>query len=275
MEENEPKAFGKLKNSDKRFIQNNVDRLPPDKIAEALGRAPQCILNYIEKERLGKAFKEVVEAGDVPESKLLRDLRAKGFYKDLRNQLLNSEAAYFESHWVSMLIQFGGDIMASEEMELKELLLLEILKNRESAAEKARLLLKNDLEKQVRQERLNGKSADRDLIRDLNQQILNCAAASSSYIKNFKELCDRADKMRKALHASRQDRVKSYENSKIDFISWLKALEDHSQKLKVAREMEVLKQAQDKERRRLYEHHKYANNEVSIPILNEDSVGTD
>lgn len=269
------KIAGRLKLADMRFIKNNVDKLPPDKIAEALNRKLEIVLNYIQKEKLGNAYKDVVLAGDVPESEILRELRLKTFYKDLKNQLLAAEVSYFEDHWVSMLAQFGGDIMASEEMELKELLVLEILKNRESAAEKARLELKAQLEKELRQERLQGKLADRDVMRDLNQQILNCAAASSTYIKNFKELCDRADKMRKALHASRQDRVKSYENSKVDFVSWLKALEDHSQKLKVAREMEILKQAQDKERARLYQNHKYANNEVSIPILNEDSVGTD
>ena len=262
-----------LKSADMRFIRNNVDRLPPDKIAEAINRSLQVVLNYIQKERLGKAFAEIKAAGDISESQMLSELRSKKFYKNLKSQLLPVEIDYFEDHWISMLVQFGGDIMASEEMELKELIILEILKNRESAAEKDRLELKADLEKRVRQEKLGNN--DREMIRDLNQQILNCAAASTSYIKNFKELCDRADKMRKALHASRQDRVKSYENSKVDFVSWLKALDDHSQKLKVAREMEILKRAQEKERQRLYGHHKYANNEVNIPILNEDSIGTD
>lgn len=274
MDENSVKIVGRLKAADMKFIRDNVDKLPPDKIAEALNRKTSAILNYIQQERLGKAFKEVKDAGDVPDSEILRDLRKKTFHKDLKNQLMPSEIVYFEDHWISMVSQFGGDIMASEEMELKELIILEILKNRESAAEKSRIEMKLDLERQIKEERALGKLADRDTIRDLNQQILNCSAASSNYVRNFKELCDRADKMRKALHASRQDRVKSYENSKIDFAAWLKSLEDHSQKLKVAREMEVLRQAQIKERRRLYDNHKYANNEVAVPILNEDSVGT-
>ncbi len=267
------KEVGKLKAADLKFIRDNVDRLPPDRIADAINRNPSAVLNYIQKERLGKAFQEVKAAGDKPESQILKELRQKRFHSDLKNQLMPIEVTYFEDHWVAMVSQFNGDLMASEEMELKELIILEILKNRESAAEKLRIEMKLDLEKQLRDERALGKLSDRDTIRDLNQQILNCSAASSSYVKNFKELCDRADKMRKALHASRQDRVKSYENSKIDFVSWLKALEDHSQKLKVAREMEVLKQAQVKERTRLYGHHKYSNNEVANPILNEDSVG--
>lgn len=269
------KVQGKLKAADMRFIRNNVDRLPPDKIAEAINRTPQAVLNYIQKERLGNAFKEAKEAGDVPDSQILNDLRRKRFHRDLKSQLMQGEVSYFESHWISMVSQFGGDIMPSEEMELKELIILEILKNRESVAEKQRLEMKIGLERKLREEKSLGKLADKDVIRDLNQQILSCTTASSTYVRNFKDLCDRADKMRKALNASRQDRVKSYENSKIDFVSWLKALEDHSQKMKVAREMEILKRAQEKERARLYEHHKYANNEINIPILNEDSIGTD
>lgn len=266
------KIIGQLSATDRKFIRQNVDKIPPDKIAEVLQRNESAILNYIQREKLGNAYAELRSVAEKSTSQILKALRDSPLFATLRAQLMLDELRFFEDNWVNMVAQFNGDLMPSEEMELKELLILEILKNRESAAEKVRLEMKADLEKELRLER-SLPSPDRQKIRDINEQIMQCHAASSSYIKNFKELCARAESMRKALHASRQDRVKSFEKSKVDFVGWLKALEDHSQKLRVAREMEIMKQAQEKERAKLYRNHKYANAEVGIPILNEDSVG--
>lgn len=256
-----------LQDNEKEFIKKNAGTLSPAEIARSLHRKTEIVLNYMRDESLIISNK----SGQKSNNQIERELKKKPFYADLMRQLFPEELDFFNEHWIGMMSQFNGDLMPSEELELKELLIIEILKNRESAAEKERLEEKSRLEKEIRQER-SLKQPDREKIRDLQQTLTQYSSASSTYVRNFKDLCEKADKMRKALHASRQDRVKNYENSKVDFVSWLKLIEDNDQKLKASREMEIMKQAQIKERQRLYDNHEYANKEIAPPILNEDSV---
>lgn len=260
---------GRLSEDEQDFIRENVDILPPEKIAEHLNRRLGSVLDFIHRKRLGK---EYGHANSKSTTRIMRELKHRPFFRHLHHQLTLQEIALFREEWTSMMSQFQDDIMPSEEMELKELIIIEILKNRENAAEKKRLMMHRNLHKQLEAER-RLPVPDKDAIRALNEQLLLCSS-NDKHVKNFKDLCDRSEKIRKALHASRQDRVKSYDNIKVDFVGWLKMLEDHNQKVKVSREMEIMKMAQARERARLYGLHKYANNEVAVPILNEDSVKT-
>lgn len=264
---------GALSISDMRYIRENVDRFTPTEIGKALSRTPEPIENYISKNKLGKKYMMERDSGIKTEHIILQELKVKPFYKNLLTQLLFYEVDYFCEHWVSIMMQFGGDILASEEMELKELIMLEILKNREGAAEKKRLELIDQLYNNITRERKIDKDLqDKEYIRSLQHEITEIKAASNAYVRNIKELCDRADKMRNALNGSRKLRAADLRNSKIDFASWLKWLDENDNKIKVGREMEIIRLAKEKESKRLAQYYTYANKEVTRPILNEETV---
>lgn len=267
------KKRGALSASDMDFIRKYIDKMSPEEMAARLNRKVDPVLRYIERNRIGQKFAEARQTAEKSEHDLYKDLRGKIFWKSLREQLSQQELDYFAEHWIQLVLQFNGDLAPSEEMELKELLILEILKNRETSAERARLVLKDELENQIKEERKKGgKIMDRELIRELNQQLTNLAVTSSGFVKTFKELCDRADKMRKALHASRQDRVKGFEDAKMDFVAFLRRLEERGEKIKVGREMEIVRMAKEREHERLGSFHQFADGKVDRPLLTEDTV---
>lgn len=264
---------GALSSEDMDFIRANVATMDPAIIAAHLNRNPEPVIRFIARNRVGKTFEELRGEAEKTEQQIFQQLKTKTFYKNLKEQLSVAELDYFADHWVALVLQFNGDLAASEEMELKELLILEILKNRESASEYFRMQQLDQLHSQIRDEMKQPRhSRDQDLINSLSTQASQIKVASSTYVRNFKDLCDRADKMRKALHASRQDRVKHLENAKVDFVAFLRLLEEHGERLKVGKEMEVIRTAKDKEQRRLASLHTFSDGKVDRPILTSETI---
>lgn len=264
---------GALSTEDMAFIRKNVNVMDPAAMAAAINRNVTPVIRYIQRNRIGQTYEEIKGQEEKSEQQIYKSLKGKTFYKNLKDQLTVPELDYFADHWVALVLQFNGDLAPSEEMELKELLILEILKNREAAAEYNRMMLIEELSAQIKEETKKPiKERDRELLTELRRQRTDVEVASASYIKNFQTLCDRADKMRKALHASRQDRVKHLENAKVDFVSFLKLLEEHGEKLRVGREMEIIRKAKEKEQRRLSNLHAFSDGKVDRPILNEETV---
>lgn len=264
---------GALSTKEMEFIRANVGTMEPAVIAAHLNRNPEPIVRYISRNRVGKTFEEIRGEAEKTEQQIFNQLKTKSFYKNLKEQLSIAELDYFADHWVALVLQFNGDLAASEEMELKELLILEILKNRETSAEYGRMQLLDSLQSQIRDEMKKPPGVrDQELIGNLSSQASSIKVASSAYIKNFKDLCDRAEKMRKALHASRQDRVKHLENAKVDFVAFLKLLEEHGEKLKVGKEMEIIRTAKEKEQRRLAALHTFSDGKVDRPILSAETL---
>ena len=264
---------GKMSYEEVKFIKENVDKLAHDEIARVLNRLPSTILAHIARNKLGKAFNRIrdKEPKKITERDARMLLRAKRFYATLFHQISKKETEFFEECWVDMMEQFQHNVLPSEEMELKEMILLEIFKNREITEEKKRRDRKGQILKEMDEIKAQV-PVDKDELRSLREELLSINAACEKHANRFHSLCERSEKIRKALYASRQDRVKNVELSKVDFATWLRELEDYSTQLKVSREMTILKMAQDREKNRLTRLHKYANNEVNVPILNEDSV---
>jgi len=264
---------GALSTKEMEFIRANVGVMEPAVIAAHLNRNPEPIIRYIARNRVGKTFEEIKGEAEKTEQQIFTQLKSKSFYKNLKEQLSIAELDYFADHWVSLVLQFNGDLAASEEMELKELLILEILKNRETASEYGRMQLLDSLQSQIRDEMKKPLGVrDQELIGNLSSQASSIKVASSAYIKNFKDLCDRAEKMRKALHASRQDRVKHLENAKVDFVAFLRLLEEHGEKIKVGKEMEIIRASKEKEQRRLASLHTFSDGKVDRPILSAETL---
>lgn len=278
-----PKAIklGPIEPEEAEFIINHIKTMKVKDIAVYLNRRLNTIYKFLERNKIPVKAKVRVDSKEeaagtespVPiEAETYAKLKTKTFYKNLKQQLTSQELDYFVDHWIDLVKQFNGDLAPSEEMELKELLILEILKNRETASEFTRLQQADELQRQLRDEMALGDDRDKEKIQSLTMQISQLKVASSTYIRNFKDLCDRAEKMRKALHASRQDRVKHLEDAKVDFVSYLRLLEERGEKMRVGREMEVIRAAKRKEERRLAKLYQFSDGKVDRPITNEETI---
>ena len=276
--EDKPKyKQGQLDQEEADFILSNIGKMKIKDIAAHLNRRLTLIYKFLGRHKVPVKPKivqddEIDREATLGEAETYSKLKNKAFYKNLRQQLTNAEMHYFVDHWIDLVRQFNGDLAPSEEMELKELLILEILKNRETASEFTRLQQAEELQRQLREEMALDEDRDKEKIQSLTMQISQLKVASSSYIRNFKDLCDRAEKMRKALHASRQDRVKHLEDAKVDFVSYLKLLEERGEKMRVGREMEIIRAAKKKEERRLAKLYLYSDGKVDRPVTNEETI---
>ena len=257
--------YGALSTPDMEFIRANVNKISVEDIAAHLNRRPISISKYINTNRLGSTTKE----GEKNQEQILKELKAHPFYKSLPKILTFDEIQMFTEHWISVVDQFSGDILASEILELRELILFEVLKDR---------TLKDDL--YCQQERAcimgvlssAGDDLDKDEKRTMKANIAQLSAQSDAAIRQFKDLSDKQQKVKQGLYKKRSDRTSDLDKTKVDFTALLKMLQDFDYRKKVAKEMELVKEAKSKEYDNMGGYHTYANKQIDQVVLNSDTV---
>ena len=270
------KKPGTFSQQEKRFMEANVDKLPPEVIAERLNRRVGTIESYIKDHHLGVKFDSSDE--EMGARAIFADLRNKYFYGEVCNQLLPDELKYFQEHWVHFVQQFSaeGEILPSEESELKDLILYDISKNRTLKEEKVSIdrkeALMQDLRSLEEKEDDTLSSDEKKRKRALRQEVSSLENGMRDCRKRFSELCRESDKLRASLYSSRAQRTKDLERAGLDFAGLLKNYEDYQQRKAAARSMELVAKAEAKERERLSAYNTYADNTVDRPILNAESI---
>jgi len=264
---------GALSTADMDFIRDNVDEMSTGQMASILNRNEAPVIRYIKRLKLGKKYKMAREMGDKTEKMILEELKSKPFYKVLRKQMSVEELDYFHEQWVSILKQFNGDLFPSEELELKEFLLLEVLKNRTLTDKREWLEERESLKKELnRMLKLPIEDQDESHAKFLRQEISAASSHSNDCVRAFRDLSDKSDKIRHALKASREQRLKQIESQKTNFAEWLRQLTDPSIRAAISREMEIMRVATEKEKVRLGTLYEYPNKDVDLPVLNSENI---
>lgn len=206
-------------------------------------------------------------------NKIRGELYKKHFWKsELPKQLTKNEITFFEEQWIDYISQFGGDILTSEEFELKDLIMQDILKIRE-LSESKELRGRRDKYSRMLGEELGKKSKDRDTINSLESRISQLSENILSREKAFKELVSQQDKIRKNLTKIRTQRTEDIDKAKIDFSASVKILETNiREREREATQAEILKKAMHKSYEDLGGYKKFANDQLDRPILNSDTV---
>ena len=123
--------------------------------------------------------------------------------------------------------QFGRDVMASEEQELKKLFELEILGARLLREEKVLIDRRAAYEENLSwQLRLSFEEQDKSEIKSLEAQ---CEALSESIDRKktqFGGLVERQNKIRDKLYKRRSDRTEDLNKAKIDYTAQIKLLQE-------------------------------------------------
>jgi|GEM_PF-5037469 len=263
---------GALSNEDKIFIRKNIRKLDLADIAEQLNRKPAPIRKFIDQEKIGPDYDIAKVDVEKSQNEIIHALRKRPFYKDLRDQLSQNEMRSFEEAWVLFQVDLG-DILASEELDLKELILLDILKSRLLHESKIATDERNEARDKLRIEmKLPPEDRDRELIRQYKQTIADSQNYLSTFNKDLNALIDKSNKIKNALQQTRAQRTENLDKAEVNYKSFLKLLQEKSHRERAAREQEIMVAAQKKEEKKLAGLYKFADGVIDRVILSSKTV---
>ena len=261
------KKRGALSTEDMKYIDEFFGSQTVEEIAEHLNRRPRPIQKYVDKKYFTLTEEEEVLAH-------LRDkLSTRPYYTEICAQLTTPELEYFTKLWIEFIHQFREDVLPTEEMQIKQYIVIEVLMNRSMKERKRHI---EDLERADKEltKLLKVPLDNRDVVRidNLSTQVSFLRNAIGSYTTEHTKLSADAQRISKDLKATREQRIKHIESSKDTWAKYLRALEDEETREREGQEMELMRLAKEKEQEKLSEWYEYADGEVGIPIMSAESV---
>lgn len=260
------KKPGKLSLDEMKFIEEHAAKMKIEDIANALNRHVEPIQKFIIERGLSVSGQDV-------DRKLIRERLLKEFFwESTKAQLYPNEQEYFINGWIELVESFNNDVLPSEKLDIKQLLLLEIQKNKAGIALKKEEEVAKQYEELIEKEVLKGQGNRDDAQIMIWQNQVSLARTNIQAHLDQIDKCNKTCKdLRKDLKATRDQRFNKVEAGQTTFGSIIKALIDKSNRDMEGRELELMKMAADKKTEELYEYHEYGDGMVDIPILNHES----
>ena len=261
------KKRGALSKSERQFIEDNANKMDTEKIAELLNRNPDPIQRYL--------FKVAATNKNVDETyhELKAALESKYYWREIKLQFNEDEQQYFMDMWVDLMRQFNNDVLPAEEHQIKELVRLDIIINR-NMAERAHTVKEIDrIRASIEHEKKKPEEArNMEMIIKLQETISYLYSSRQSYMGEHAKLLDRKKDLTRDLKASRDQRIKAIESSKENFTSWLKTLDDEVIRRRAGEDLGKVHIGEEKVRQQLGGWHTFEDGEVDQPLLNEFTV---
>ena len=263
------KKRGQLSLEEEKFIRDSIDTLSIEQIALSLNRNKEPISKYVDQNRL-------YASAENNENEILRHkLHSKTFWLEILRQFDedSGELEYFENTWIGLIKQFREDVLPAEELQIKQFITIDILINRSMKERKRHISETEKLQKLVDKE-YEKPEDQRDIPRlaNLETQLSFARNSIASYTNEYTKLLSEQQKISKDLKATREQRIKRIEDGKSSWVGLIRMLEEETIREKEGREMEILSLATDHARKKLYDYHQYADNNVDCPILNPESI---
>lgn len=264
-------AKGRLSKDEWDFIERNSDKMTADEIAKHLDRDITPIRTYLQK--IGRSKNKT-------ESYLIQaeyDLKSKLYWKELKKQFTEEELEMFLYQWKEIVGQFRRDVMATEELQIMdvikhEILINQTLRDRKSADESIQRM-----ERDIQQlELIPIETRDRELYLALQRQSASLRAAKEALSREYKDLQAKKSTMFKDLKATRADRVQRLESDKQTFAGLVnKLLQDPEFYEEQGKMMEMMRLATEGCRKELGGYHTFMDSTVDRILLNAETVMQD
>ena len=256
---------GRFTKKEIKYIKENMADMSIEEIGAELDRDPASIQEHIKRE-----FK----VGLSVEEEAAYQLEERPYWCELKEQFSKQELELFKYHWTRVISQFKDDVIPTEEIQVVDLIKLELLMNRCLKGNKSNMDQINAFQELIRDERaLDPDQQDVDTIINLERQVASLRAAQESLNRDYRDLQTKKNSMLKEMKATREQRVKRYEDSKHSFTGWIIHLINNPELTKsYGLEMERMRLAMAKERERLGQFHQYEDGQVDQPFLTPDTV---
>jgi hypothetical protein len=257
---------GPPSNGDIAFIGKNAETMSDEQMAEALNRS----VDFVQKIRVQQPVKMKAEEG----TDIITALRVKHWWNTIRKQLFEEEITFFESTWANLNTQFE-DVVPTDELVLRDLIMYDILANRNLTQQKSVMDTVTTLQSQINNEyKLAPELRDRGALSDWNTQINSCRSAHLSLQKSYSDIDDRKVKSYQSLKSTREQRYKLLKESKNNFFDMLQMLDSREMKIKEGRYMELFKIATEREKVRFEQEVDYTGNGDSngVPMLTPELI---
>ena len=208
------------------------------------------------------------------DNECLARLHGKSMWIQIQKQLNKDELALFEEQWVALNDQFSiQGVLMTEEISMKDLIIMEILCNRNLIDRKRiadsidfyQILLKQEQEKPFNDRDIEQMQSWRDTINGMR-------GATESLTKDYKEYVQRKGAILKELKGTREQRLKTIENSEKDIFSLIKILDEPEMRRMEGEELMVLRLAVANQRKRLKDLYKYADGKYDRPLLRPEDI---
>lgn len=228
-----------------------------------------------------KTLKEIVETiGTIEGKKQVKntiidsigELKSKHFWKELKKQLMPEELEYFGESWAKLVKQFSQyDILETDEMIMKDLVVHDILINRNLAQKKA-LMDEIDYYHKELDEEIAKPMKDQIKIQNYHNKISDARSCLNDLERAHNTLQQRKDQKFKDMKATRDLRYKQIEDAKKTWFELIKELDSYDTRHKEGEWLALMKRSVQKEEERLAEFHEFADGTFDQILLTPETV---
>ena len=262
MSEDTKRKPGQLGNDELEYIYTHAKDMTAEQIAGNLHRSVDLIKKKIAQ--IPKRLAIAEQVGDVAQ------LEASPIWIEVKKSLMPSEYDYFKQLWVSYIKQFssGSDVLATDEMMIKDLIMMDIMGGRASSDIVDVKVLVEQLNKRLDKER--EKSLDvRDQVsmQSWQEQINSLRGSLKSLTETHLSYQQRKDAKLNDLKATRRARFAEDRESKQTFFGLLRELNEYKNRLREGRLAGKLLAAAQKNQQDLNELTTYEDDTIDSPFL--------
>lgn len=254
---------GPYSREEKKFIIDNAGKISHESIASTLGRNPDAVKRFIQKQGL-KTFDSSYEY----------DLKATPYWPQAVRQFNAEELETMRFHWNETMKQFRGDVLHSEELQILDMCRLEVMTNRLLEIENSTHTNISLIEQDIAQEEKKKKDKSFEKLAEMKAMQASYYSSLQDYAKRYGDLLSQKNNIFGKLKATREQRIKEIESSKESLIGWLRNLEkNYEERRRLGIEMEKFRLAVQKEEERLSQYHEFLDGEVDQPLISPKSIG--
>ena len=259
---------GRLSKDDWAFIEFNSDKMSASQIAKELDRAIEPIQKHLQKLGKGKDLRKNLQ------TQAEYDLKKRPYWRELQAQFSEPELEILLYHWKEIVAQFRKDILATEELQIIDVVKLEVLMNRALREQQYSMTKIAEFGEMIEfEKRKSAEDQDREFVFGLERQIATLRAAKESLSREYKDLQTKKSAMYRDLKATREQRIAKLEDNKETFSGLVqKLVRDPDFVEEQNLYMEKMRLAVIKERERLSDYHEYEDGTVDQPFLTPETI---
>ena len=259
---------GRLSKDEWAFIEFNSDKMSAAQIAKELDRAIEPVQKHLQKLGKGKDLRKNLQ------TQAEYDLKKRPYWRELQAQFSESELEILLYHWKEIVSQFRKDILATEELQIIDVVKLEVLMNRALREQQYSMNKIAEFDEMIEFEKRKAtEDQDREFIFGLERQIATLRAAKESLSREYKDLQTKKSAMYRDLKATREQRIAKLEDNKETFSGLVqKLVRDPDFVEEQNLYMEKMRLAVMKEQERLSDYHEYEDGTVDQPFLTPETI---